>query len=172
MDEKYTTTILREQYNLHKNYVIQRKTLPINIRLPFIPEDISENIIKNIIHTKLGDKTSSWDCKGDLKSLKEGVQECKCFTSDGPISFTPSSNWNVIYFLDARKWLDDWLILYRVPLERTSDEWKSIKVNKIHTFEDQTIQGRRPRIIWNSLKPQIENHIHKVFEGSFEEIFS
>jgi len=170
--EKYTTTILREQYNLHKNYVMKRKNLPIKIRLPSIPEDISENIIKNIINNKLGDKTSSWDCKGDLKSLTEGVQECKCFTSDGPLSFTPSSNWNVIYFLDARQWLDDRFILYRVPLERTSDAWKTIKVSRSQTFEDQVRQGRRPRVNWNSLKPQIETNVHKVFEGSFEEIFS
>jgi hypothetical protein len=44
--------------------------------------------------------------------IKRGFQECKCFTSDGPLSFTPSSNWDVIYFLDARDWLNDNFILY------------------------------------------------------------
>ena len=172
--DTYTKDILIEQYNLHKNYVVQRQrsslNLNISFRFPGIPEDISENIIKFINH-KIGDKTSSWNCDGDLFSEKYGKQECKCFTSDGPASFTPSSDWDVIYFLDARKWLIDNFILYKVSLKRTSDEWKNIKVSKSQTFEDQTKQGRRPRITWEALKPQIEPYCKKVYEGIFEDIF-
>ena len=52
--------------------------------MPSIPEDISENLIKFMIH-KYGDISSNWSCKtGDLLSSIEGKQECKCFTSDGP----------------------------------------------------------------------------------------
>ena len=176
VEDKYTSEILKEQYALHKSYFIGRlnttKNIGIKVRMSGIPEDISENIIKHIIHNKLNDKTSRWNCNnGDLKSEKEGIQECKCFTSDGPLSFTPSSHWDVIYFLDARKWLDDNYTLYRIPLKRTSEEWKNIKMNKIQTFEDQTNQGRRPRIIWESLYPQIESHCNKVYEGNFEDIF-
>jgi hypothetical protein len=175
-EDKYTKEILKEQYALHKSYFIGRlnttKNIGIKVRMSGIPEDISENIIKNIIHNKLNDKTSLWDCnKGDLQSEKEGIQECKCFTSDGPLSFTPSSDWDVIYFLDARKWLDDNYTLYRIPLKRTSEEWRNIKMNKTQTFEDQTNQGRRPRINWESLYPQIESHCNKVYEGNFEDIF-
>jgi hypothetical protein len=176
VEDKYTSEILKEQYALHKSYFIGRlnttKNIGIKVRMSGIPEDISENIIKNIIHNKLNDKTSRWNCNnGDLQSEKEGIQECKCFTSDGPLSFTPSSHWDVIYFLDARKWLDDNYTLYRIPLKRTSEEWKNIKMNKIQTFEDQTNQGRRPRINWESLYPQIESHCNKVYEGNFEDIF-
>ena len=176
VEDKYTKEILKEQYALHKSYFIGRlnttKNIGIKVRMSGIPEDISENIIKNIIHNKLNDKTSRWNCNnGDLQSEKEGIQECKCFTSDGPLSFTPSSHWDVIYFLDARKWLDDNYTLYRIPLKRTSEEWKNIKMNKIQTFEDQTNQGRRPRINWESLYPQIESHCNKVYEGNFEDIF-
>jgi len=174
--ETYTKELLIEQYNLHKTYVVGRinttKKIGIKVRLPSIPEDISENIIKQIIYNKVNDKTSSWDCKkGDLQSQKEGKQECKCFTSDGPLSFTPSSDWDVIYFLDARNWLNDTFILYRISLKRTSVEWKNIKVNKNQTFEDQSKQGRRPRIIWDSLYPQIESYCSKVYEGNFDDIF-
>ena len=176
VEDKYTKEILKEQYALHKSYFIGRlnttTNIGIKVRMSGIPEDISENIIKNIIHNKLNDKTSRWNCNnGDLQSEKEGIQECKCFTSDGPLSFTPSSHWDVIYFLDARKWLDDNYTLYRIPLKRTSEEWKNIKMNKIQTFEDQTNQGRRPRINWESLYPQIESHCNKVYEGNFEDIF-
>lgn len=175
-EETYTEEILKMQYELHKSYVKGRidttKKIGIKVRLPSIPEDITENIVKNIIHNKLNDKTSRWDCKeGDLQSKKEGKQEVKCFTSDGPSSFTPKSNWDVIYFLDAIKWLDDKFILYRIPLKRTSPEWKNIKVNKTQTMENQAEQGRRPRITWDSLLPQIESYCSKVYEGTFENIF-
>jgi hypothetical protein len=175
--DTYTSELLKEQYILHKSYVEGRidttKRTGVNVRLPCIPEDISENIIKFIIHNKLNDKTTSWDCKkGDLESQIEGKQECKCFTSDGPLSFTPSSEWDVIYFLDARSWLTDKFILYRVPLKRSSSQFNNVKVNKTQTFEDQSKQGRRPRITWMSLYPQIESHCIKVFEGTFDDIFT
>ena len=155
--DTYIENLLKEQYILHKTYVNERinttKKIGVKVRLPCIPEDISENIVKQIIRNKLNDETSSWDCKkGDLYSQKEGKQECKCFTSDGPLSFTPSSEWDIIYFLDARLWLNNKFILYRIPLKRTSIEWKNIKVNKTQTFEDQTKQGRRPCITWVSLQ--------------------
>jgi hypothetical protein len=175
-EDTYTKELLKEQYTLHKSYVKGRidttKKIGVKVRLPSIPEDISENIVKQIIHNKLHDKTSRWDCKrGDLQSQKEGKQECKCFTSDGPPSFTPSSDWDVIYFLDARNWLNDKFILYRISLKRSSSEWKNIKVSKTQTFEDQAKQGRRPRITWEALYPQIEPYCSKVYEGTFDDIF-
>jgi hypothetical protein len=175
-EDAYTETLLKEQYALHKTYVNGRinttKKIGVKVRLPCIPEDISENIVKIILRNKLKDLTSRWDCKkGDLQSEKEGKQECKCFTSDGPPSFTPSSDWDVIYFLDARNWLNDKFTLYRVCLKRTSAEWKNIKISKTQTFEDQTKQGRRPRITWESLQPQISSYCNKVFEGTFDDIF-
>ena len=174
--DAYTPELLKVYYDLHKSYVKgiidATKKAGVKVRLPCIPEHISENIVKQIIHNKLNDATSRWDCKmGDLHSRKEGKQECKCFTSDGPPSFTPSSEWDVIYFLDARNWLSDAFILYRIPLKRTSEEWKNIKVSKTQTFEDQAKQGRRPRITWESLHPQIEAHCTKVYEGTFDDIF-
>lgn len=176
-EDTYTKELLKEQYSLHKLYVKGRidttTKIGVTVRLPSIPEDISENIVKQIIHNKLNDKTSRWDCKkGDLLSQKEGKQECKCFTSDGPLSFTPSSEWDIIYFLDARDWLSDNFILYRIPLKRTSIEWKNIKVNKLQTFDDQTKQCRRPRITWDSLHPQIGIYCSKVYEGTFDNIFT
>jgi hypothetical protein len=174
--DTYTKDILIEQYNLHKAYVEGRKAsalkLKITIRLPNIPEDISENLIKFIIH-KLGDKTSDWSCsKGDLFSKVEGIQECKCFTSDGPLSFSPKTDWNAIYFLDARRWLSNQFKLYKISLKKSDPKWLNIQVSKTQTFEDQMKQGRRPRIGWNNLVPQIEEDTELVFEGTFEDIFT
>ena len=128
--DTYTQLILKEQYDLFKSYVNKRieitKKINLKVRLPTFPEDISENISKFIINNKLDDKTSTWECKkGDLNSKKEGIQECKCFTSNGPSSFSPTSDWDVIYFLDARQWLSNVFVLYKIQLKRSSEDWKS-----------------------------------------------
>lgn len=175
--DTYTPDILKEQYKSHTDYVKLRKDsatrLKILVRLPHIPEDISENMIKFIIRNWVGDKTSTWSCKsGDLHSDIEGTQECKCFTSDGPLSFSPSTTWNVIYFLDARKWLDNKYVLYRVNLMKTSEKWQGLLMSKTQTFGQQMKQGRRPRISWKNLAPQIEGDYTKVFEGNFDDIFT
>lgn len=175
--DTYTPELLKKTYQAHKLYVENllsiRAETNVKVRLPNMPEHISENIVKFIIHHHAGDKTSSWNCKkGDLYSQVEKQQECKTFTSDGPPSFGPNEEWDVIYFLDARKWLEDRYVLYRVGLSNRSDEWRNIKVNKQQTFADQCQQNRRPRITWDALYPQIASHCTKVFEGSFTSIFS
>ena len=173
ISDLYTEDKLRNNLRIHKNYINEliSENHDIDIRKPNFPEHISENIIKFTIQNKRGDKTSTWNCKGDLLSKIEGKQECKAFTSKGPISFTPSSKWDCIYFLDARNWLKDQYVLYRVPLTIDSEEWKGIKVNNLKTFEDHSKQGRRPRIGWVSLYPQILKHCEKIYEGTFENIF-
>ena len=174
-NESYTKEILDQQFTIYKLYVVERMkttTYGVKIRLPNMPEDISENIIKYILHFTGYDTTTKWDCKkGDLYSSTEGIQECKCFTSNGPISFTPSSNWNILYCLDAREWKNNIFVLYRISLQRTSDAWKNIQMNKKQIFEDQCQQGRRPRITWKKLYPQIQDYCTKIYEGSYENIF-
>jgi len=173
--DNYTEALLKERFYSHKSRVIEdieyMEKYKIKIRLPVFPEDISENIIKFIINNKLsGD--SIWSCDtGDLYSTKEGIQECKCFTSSGPSSFSPTSNWDVIYFLDGRQVIPNNFILYRIPLKKDSEEWKKIKINKKETFEDQCKGKRRPRINWASLYPQISQYCEEVYNGSFEQIF-
>lgn len=172
----YTHEILNIRYRNFKNFVKDTNEIKnkykINIRLPCFPEDISENIIKFIIH-KNGDKSSNWNCKsGDLISTKEGIQECKCFSSDAPISFSPTPKWDVIYFLDGREWLEnDKFKLFKVDLKPNSNEWKNIKFNKNETFEDQISKNRRPRINWNSLEKNLGKNCIKIFDGTFDEIF-
>ena len=173
--DNYTEPLLKERFYSHKNRVIEdiecMEKNKIKIRLPVFPEDISENVIKFIINNKLsGDSCWNYDT-GDLYSIKEGIQECKCFTSSGPSSFSPTSNWDVIYFLDGRELIKDSFILYRIPLKKDSDEWKKIKMNKNETFEDQCKAKRRPRINWSSLYPQISQYCEEVYNGTFENIF-
>jgi hypothetical protein len=166
--DEYNINLLLEQYNLHKTYVIKRKEtmnkLKIKFRLPYIPEDISENIIKFILHKNKDN--SIWNCKtGDLYSTINGKQECKCFTSTGPISFTPSSDWDEIYFLDATDWINDNFILYKTTLKKSSIQWNNIKVNKKQTFKEQCDQKRRPRLTWKELYKQIKDYTILIFNG-------
>ena len=172
--DKYNKSVLHIHYNIHKKYVddiIKLNTnLPNKIRLPNMPEQISENIIKYILRKK-GDITCSSECKtGDLVSMESGKIECKCFTSDGPISFGPTEIWNEIYFLDMRKWLKDEIKLYKVTLRNESDSWKNIKLNMKETYKDQCDQKRRPRIGWKSLYSQIKDNCKLIFEGTIDDI--
>lgn len=176
--DTYTEDILRRRFAMHKRAVEEdiafQKETGVKFRHRSIPEDISENMVKFVIHNHVGDKTSRWTgVKGDLHSDVEGVEEVKCFTSDGPLSFTPKSNWDVIYFQDARRWLTDGVfVVFRVALKRDSDIWKTIKGKRSATFADQSADGRRPRGNWETvLLPHLGEHAQKVFEGTFEDVF-
>jgi hypothetical protein len=184
MPDLYTEEILREEFQTHREYVLKRKQTKektgLDIRMPNMPEDISENITKFIIHHHVGDTSSKWTkgikgkgpkITGDLISEIEKTQEVKCFTSDGPTSFGPKEKWDVIYFLDAREWLNGRFVLWRVVLKNVSDTWKAVKMNKDQTHEYQSEEGRRPRITWESLYPQINAYAENVFDGTFEDIF-
>ena len=70
------------------------------------------------------------------------------------------------------EFLDCPLTLYKICLKRTSDEWGKIKVSKAQTFEAQCKQGRRPRITWDALHPQILGFTCKIYEGTFDDIFT
>jgi len=179
INDSYTENILQEHYSAFRTYVIainkinEKLNLSKKIRACNFPEGLSENIVKFIIHNKLNDKTTIWDCKsGDLYSQIEKKLEVKCFASDAPITFSPNSNWTVIYFLDARKLFDNYIVLYRCSLIPTSDKWKQIKFNKNETFEDQIKLKRRPRIIWKSLYKTICTDCDIIYEGTIENIFT
>ena len=138
-----------------------------------LPEHISENMIKFIIHNHLADMTCTWATKvGDLQSDVLKTIECKSFTSDGPTSFGPKQKWDHIFFLDAREWLVDRIVVWQIAVPNTDDLWKSIKVNKKQSKADQSDESRRPRINWEALYPQVKDHCKKVYEGTFEGIFT
>jgi hypothetical protein len=167
----YTREVCKKMFVDYRNYVISKKETnskyDVITRIPNFPEDVSENIIKFILQDR-GDSSVVWRDKGDLFSEVEKRIECKSFTSNGPTSFTPLSEWDTIYFLDAREWLTNHFVLYRCTLTRTSEAWKNIKVNKNQVFQDQVNQRRRPRITWKELYPQIESYCEVVFDGALD----
>ena len=159
----------------YKDLIYIIKNTGIKIRHENPPEDVTENIVKFIIRNHGDDKSCVW-CKsikksGDIWSEKYKCPEIKSFTSEGPSSFGPTKEFDVIYFLDIRGLLKDKIILWRVNLTNESTEWKNVKVNDNETFEDHCKSKRRPRITWSKLYLQISKHCDKIFEGKFEDIF-
>jgi hypothetical protein len=184
MEDDYTEDILRNGYYSFKKYRDDSRKRHPMVRLPNIPEDISENITKFLLRKYGGDPSIKWaKCikidgkrvKGDLYSSKYSLDsqpEVKSFASDGPSTFGPTKKFVEMYFLDLRQAFDkNNLILWRINLTNDSPEWKCIKMNKKQSNDDQCIQGRRPHICWKTLYPQIAGHCVKVYEGSFEGIF-
>ncbi len=173
-DDKYSIKTLKKRFITYYDYRLSTHDIcniyKIKIRDPNFPEDISENIIKFIIRRLDNDPSCYWKGGKDLYSYK-GFLECKCFTTDGPISFSPSSNWDFIYFLDATKWREKKFKLYKCKLKNISKKWKDIKVNSTDTFNDHAEEGRRPRISWSSLLPQIKSDVIILFDGNFDEFF-
>ena len=96
--------------------------------------------------------------------------EIKCFTSTGPPTFGPTEKWDRLYFLDAVDYHDYKFKLYEVPLSNISDEWKSLKVSKSQTFEDQADQGRRPRLVFEEIQTQLGEHCKMIWEGDIRNL--
>jgi hypothetical protein len=182
--DAYTSDILRRRFRRFKEdhdelCEIKASTgLPIRHQNP--PEDITENIAKFVIQNHDNDSSCKWaksvGLNGDLCSEKYPIEfppEVKAFTSDGPLSFGPDKKFGAIYFVNMMDlFKNDNLIVWKANLTSESPEWKQTKMNKAQTFDDQCVQGRRPHISWFSLYPQISEHCVKVYEGTFEGIFT
>lgn len=173
--DKYTKEVLWKRFFGYKKYVRDLRTLTLksgtDIRLPVFPEDISENIVKFILH-KQGREDVTWDTtRGDLQDGQGKQLEVKCFTSSGPSSFGPTEVWDEIYFLDAREWLKEHFVCWKVDLKNTDEAWCQFKVSKTQSFGDQCRQGRRPRMAWHLIQTQLPaEKIEKVFDGLISEL--
>jgi len=180
-EDTYTEAILQRRYNIfitdrrETKALLEETGLPI--RLPNPPEDITENIIKFIIQNKEKDKSCKWakaiGKPGDLYSeLYVFPPEAKSFTSDGPCSFGPNKKFGVLYFLDMRNLDRNRFILWKVPVTHDTPIWKSLKMSKNQTHEDQCNEGRRPHISWDNIYCQLHHIAVKIYDGTFEGIFT
>lgn len=167
--------IYKIEYN-HNQLIMQfNKETNCKMRQNGLCEIISENAIKFFIKNHLNEECYNAST-GDLcikKNEKITKVECKCFTSDGPISFGPQESWDKLFFLDARKWLNNQFKIIEINISNSNKKWTEIVFNKVknETFKTQIDAGRRPRMNWNQLSSLIpkENKI-ELFNGSFEEM--
>ena len=166
---------LIEFYNSDLSYYKTKKELckkySCKGRLPGLSEIVSENIIKFCL---LKNNVNCNNGKvGDLVVNDEFKYECKCFTSDGPISFGPNEQWHSIILLDGREWFNNHFRIILINLKNSDSIWQNIKVNKTETFRDQCNQKRRPRINYDALDKQLDIKYKKVlFEGKLEDILN
>lgn len=179
VQDTYTEEILRTRYTTFKAEVATTRAISLTTGLPIRcqnpPEDITENIVKFVIRNFEGDTTCEWaKCVGKKGDLVSGSmqKEIKAFMSSGPSSFGPRKVFDRIYFLDLRSIVEDKLVVWSVNLTNESSAWKNIRMNASETFADQCAQGRRPHISWEAIRPQIADHVTKLYEGSFEGIFT
>lgn len=142
-------------------------------RKPNYPSEITENLVKFAI-IKIYNVSPSWDTeKGDLclYGMKLEVKGSVDLINGGPCSFGPKEEWVRIYFVDALNCAIKKFKIYEIKLSNQSEIWKNIKVNKNQTYEDQCLQGRRPRITFKELIKQIpDNYINIIFDGSFSDL--
>lgn len=180
-EDNYKPDILRESYHDFMEYRLKiqarNEKYKLQDRVPNLPEGISENIVKNIIQNKEKDFTCQWSKAlgkpGDLCSERYPLGiEVKAFTSDGPSSFGPKKKFGVIYFLNMSNMDRNQITLWKVPLTHESPEWKNLKMSKSQTNEDQCNEGRRPRISWEKIHTQLGDIPIKIYDGTFEDIFT
>lgn len=178
----YTEDILREQYELYNEYcgkinmlnkVMKKRSLSSNsIRRDNFPSAVSENIAKFAIIRKYGKKhLPTWQCDGDLESLEHGRLEVKGFSSTGPISFGPTEKWDIIYFVDCRS---QEFIVYELRLPNTDSVWRRLRLSACQTFDDQCVQGKRPRHAFDGIKKQLRKFEHPlkiIFKGTLDQLF-
>ena len=89
--------------------------------------EISENIAKFAYYKKYPEKgLPTWTTdKGDM-TLKGKQIEVKGFMSDGPSSFGPTEDWDIILFVDCRDFDSKKFIVYEINLSNKSDSWRNI----------------------------------------------
>jgi len=102
-------------------------------RMPNFMSEISENIVKFAL-AKIYGYYPNWNSKkGDLEVEtvdKKLIQlEIKGFMSDGPLSFGPNEDWDIIYFVDAKDFINKKFKIYEIKLSNRSDIWRKIKIS-------------------------------------------
>ena len=161
-----------------RNFVKYQKKKGFGTRHTNLSETFTENLVK--WHMRKEDP-SVVCCRqtkspgGDLRSSIRGRIECKSFTSEGPMSFGPKESFDFLVFLDLIDlFLCNRVRIWYLPLSNTSERWRSICMSSKNsdtpkTFGELATNGLRPHIRFNQLKPQVEDIIEKVFEGTLEE---
>jgi hypothetical protein len=153
-----------DSYNKTVNiYTKINKNLSKKIRMPNLPEVISENVAKYAIYKKYK-IMPTWNCIGDLKINDCDIQ-IKGFTSTGPSSFGPDSCWSILCFVDATKIKIKHFKVYLIFLTNKNSLWKNLRVNKHETFYQQCLQKRRPRIPFKDIKTQLKDEVKLIFDG-------
>ncbi len=135
------------------------------IRLPNFPSEVSEQIVRLILEKRDGSPITWKPKTGDLADSAGRKLEVKCFSSSGPSSFGPTTQWQKLYFLDATRAADLHFKCYEINLTR--DQFAPlVKINESETFEMQCHRNVRPHIKFAKLAPQLtDEQLKLIFDG-------
>lgn len=140
------------------------------IRKPNFPSEISENIVK-FVYNKNNKNLAKWDVKGgDLITLDGLKIEVKAYSSNGPTSFGPTEKWDILYIVDAKRYLDKRFKVYEINLKSSNIIIQNLKVSKLETYEQQCKSGRRPRINPINLIEQLGNNCNLIFNDTIHSL--
>tara|TARA_B100001094_G_scaffold203524_1_gene197457 strand:- start:194 stop:970 length:777 start_codon:yes stop_codon:yes gene_type:complete len=167
--------LLRKLYQTYRFKMINYHKIEICIekylgRIEQFPDYISENIV--LYALKNNKIECTWKTKsGDIhyfneeNKLKKG--EVKC-AQNGPTQFSPSSEWDTLFYIDAHDHLYGNIKIYMIT--DIYNIIKKIKVSKTQTIEEQSNEGRRPRFNLNTLLDDyiIPNNI--LFDGKISSL--
>ena len=149
------------------NTIIGKKIRCINFM-----SEISENIVKYAIYKKYK-IMPNWNTKsGDLELLSIKI-EVKGFSSDGPSSFGPEENWDFIYFIDCKDYINKNFIIYEIKLSNRSYIFRNIKINKNETFgqiADSNQRGKLRGCFDKIFKNQLANYCKIIFNGNINDL--
>lgn len=155
-------------FDLIKN--INKSLSKKKIRNQNFPSEISENIVKFVLCKKYK-VMPSWDTnEGDLTILNKKI-EVKGFMSTGPLSFGPSENWSLLYFVNAIDFQKKNFKIYEIKLSNNDTLWSNIKINKNESYKDQCNQGRRPRLSFDILQKQMKDYCKLIFDGNIKDLY-
>jgi hypothetical protein len=139
------------------------------IRTINYPSEITENIAKFAIAKKYK-VMGNWDIKpGDLKVLCKQIEVKGGFIENGPPTFGPTEKWDWIYFVDCDKTFDMIFKVYEV--KKSNIDFHRLRVSQNQTFGDQCLQGKRPRLVFSSIKEQLGDNIQLIFDGHISELY-
>ena len=152
------------------NEKINEQLTKKKIRHQNFPSEISENIVKFAIFKKYG-IMPSWNTNvGDLVLLDKKI-EVKGFMSSGPSSFGPKEQWDYIYFIDCRDFLNKNFKIYELKISNTNNIWQLLKINKTDTFIVQALNKRRPHISFCDIYEQLKKYFNLIFNDNISKLY-
>ena len=149
-----------------------KKYKEFDIRLPILPEFLSEILVYFAIRNILKDTSVTRKCIGDLASEEYGRIEVKGFSSTAPNSFSTNMKWDSLFFVDCKTIENDNnVIIYKV-LMSLNDFKNLIYVSKTKTFADYEKSKQRAKISFDNLTKQKKFVYEIVFQGNYKNLLS
>lgn len=142
-----------------------------NIRITNLSEIVSENMIR--LWANKHDFILVSGKTGDLYDLLTNKRvEIKSFQSEGPTSFGPKEQWDILFFLGV---LNEGSKIIVQVIDANMNSFKEMKINKNETFGIQQEKGKRPRIVNSQMvqyiKTTMPSECFKEYEYSYEDFF-